>query len=105
LVDSNEAHTWGENLTTQNCNSLVIVARIERLKMFRGDRVLSRRGSESVDKRRGLCFSCKFNIRVLLSGSNKMQLCWISREVGGSTKAKGHSVHRIDSRIKGLCEM
>ena len=51
--------------------------------------MLSRRGSGSVDKQGGVCFSCKCNIRVLLSGSNKMLLCWISREVDRSTNSRG----------------
>ena len=37
---------------THNYNKLVLVALFERLKMFQGDRILSRRGSECVDKRR-----------------------------------------------------
>ena len=81
-ADSKAAHIWGKNLTAHNYNKLVLVAVFERLKMFRGDRILSRRGSECVDKRRNVRFCCKCNIRVLLSGSNKMLLCWISRYLG-----------------------
>jgi hypothetical protein len=83
------AHIWGTNLTDHNYNKLVLVALFERLKMFQGNRMLSRRGYESVDKWRSLCFSRKCNIRVLLSGSNKVLLCWISQEVDGTKNSQG----------------